>query len=241
MIVPLGMEGHSASGGDHDYGTNTFLWHLLFMALWIGGLLGLIAHGRRLGPDMSTAVRRYSTLALVAAGAMVISGLINAAIRIEFSDCFTTRYGLIIVTKTALTLVLIFIGFVHRQITIPQLKKKPRLFLRVSIVEVAVMAATAGVAITMGRTPPPPPRDPSPNSRQLLSSLELQEAPALSNRLTQCRFDILFGAISLVPAALYAYALWNLRQRGLSCSKAGTTRWMLGSFGLTGYMSAGLG
>lgn len=45
MFVPLGMEGHSASGGDHDYGTNSFLWHLLFMALWIGGILGLIAHG----------------------------------------------------------------------------------------------------------------------------------------------------------------------------------------------------
>ena len=102
MIVPLGMEGHSASGGDHDYGTNSFLWHLLFMALWIGGILGLIAHGRRLGPDMTMAVRRYSTIALVAAGAMTISGLVNAAIRIEFSDWFTTRYGLIIVTKTAL-------------------------------------------------------------------------------------------------------------------------------------------
>src|SRR5699024_11357370 len=53
MIVPLGMEGHSASGGDHDYGTNTFLWHLLFIAQWIGGLLGLIALGRRLVPDVS--------------------------------------------------------------------------------------------------------------------------------------------------------------------------------------------
>lgn len=241
MIVPLGMEGHSASGGDHDYGTNTFLWHLLFMALWIGGLLGLIAHGRRLGPDMSTAVRRYSTLALVAAGAMVISGLINAAIRIEFSDWFTTRYGLIIVTKTALTLVLIFIGFVHRQITIPQLKKKPRLFLRVSIVEVAVMAATAGVAITMGRTPPPPPRDPNLNSMQIVMGFELQEAPEMSNMLTQFRFDIMFGTIGLVLAALYAYALWNLRKRGLTWSKARTTWWMLGSLGLTVYMSTGLG
>ena len=184
MIVPLGMEGHSASGGDHDYGTNSFLWHLLFMALWIGGILGLIAHGRRLGPDMTMAVRRYSTIALVAAGAMTISGLVNAAIRIEFSDWFTTRYGLIIVTKTALTLLLVFFGFVHRQLTIPQLKKKPQLFLRVAIVEVAVMAATAGVAITMGRTPPPPPRDPNLNSMQIVMGYQLTEAPSMGNMLT---------------------------------------------------------
>src|SRR5699024_6318524 len=97
MIVPLGMEGHSASGGDHDYGTNSFLWHLLFMVLWIGGILALIAHGRRLGPDMTIAVRRYWTIALVADGVMTISGLVNAANRFEFSYWFTTRYGLIIV------------------------------------------------------------------------------------------------------------------------------------------------
>lgn len=241
MFVPLGMEGHSASGGDHDYGTNSFLWHLLFMALWIGGILGLIAHGRRLGPDMTTAVRRYSTIALVAAGAMTISGLVNAAIRIEFSDWFTTRYGLIIVTKTALTLLLVFFGFVHRQLTIPQLKKKPQLFLRVAIVEVAVMAATAGVAITMGRTPPPPPRDPNLNSMQIVMGYQLTEAPSMGNMLTQFRFDILFGTIGLILAALYAYALWKLRQRGLSWSAGRTTWWMLGSLGLTVYMSTGLG
>src|SRR5699024_5378555 len=34
MFVPIGMEGHSSSGGDHDYGTISFLWHLLFLALW---------------------------------------------------------------------------------------------------------------------------------------------------------------------------------------------------------------
>ena len=241
MVVPLGMEGHSASGGDHDYGTNSFLWHLVFMVLWIGGILALIAHGRRLGPDMTMAVRRYSTLALVAAGAMTISGLVNAAIRIEFSDWFTTRYGLIIVAKTALTLLLVFFGFVHRQITIPQLAKKPQLFLRVAIIEVAVMAATAGVAITMGRTPPPPPRDPNLNSMQIVMGFELSEAPSWGNMLTQFRFDVMFGTIGLVLAALYAYALWRVRRRGLEWSGWRTTWWMLGSLGLTVFMSTGTG
>ena len=241
MVVPLGMEGHSASGGDHDYGTNSFLWHLVFMVLWIGGILGLIAHGRRLGPDMTMAVRRYSTLALVAAGAMTISGLVNAAIRIEFSDWFTTRYGLIIVAKTALTLLLVFFGFIHRQITIPQLAKKPQLFLRVAIIEVAVMAATAGVAITMGRTPPPPPRDPNLNSMQIVMGFELSEAPSWGNMLTQFRFDVMFGTIGLIFAALYAYALWHVRRRGLEWSGWRTTWWMLGSLGLTVFMSTGTG
>src|SRR5699024_10852896 len=177
----------------------------LFMALWIGGILGLIAHGRRLGPDMTMAVRRYSTIALVAAGVMTISGLLHAAIRIEFSDWFTTRYGLIIVAKTALTLLLVFFGFVHRQLTIPQLKTQPQLFLRVSIVEVAVMAATAGVALTIGRTPPPPPRDPNLNSMQIVMGYHVSEGPSMGNMLTQFRFDILFGTIGLVLAAVFVF------------------------------------
>ena len=64
-VVPNGLDGHSAAGGNHDYGTNSYLWHLIFLVLWIGGLMALIAHCRRLGPDTETAVARYSKLALV--------------------------------------------------------------------------------------------------------------------------------------------------------------------------------
>ncbi|MEX3507212.1 cytochrome c oxidase assembly protein [Corynebacterium sp. LK2590] len=241
MVVPLGFDGHSASGGDHDYGTNSYLWHLLFVVLWVGGLMALIAHGRRLGPEMGQAVRRYSTLALVAALAMAASGVVNAAIRVEWSDWLTTRYGLIITTKTVLLVVLAFLGFVHRQLTIPQLDKRPRLFLRVAVVEVAVMAATVGVAITMGRTPPPPPRDPNLNSMQIQLGYELFERPTFWNVWTFFRFDIMFGVIGLVLAGLYIYALYRLRKIGLSWSPVRTTWWMLGSLGMTVVMSTGIG
>jgi len=147
MIVPLGLEGHSASGGDHDYGTNSYLWHAVFMVLWVGGLMALIAHGRRRGPGMVVAVRRYSALALASALVMTLSGLINAAIRIHWSDWFTTSYGTLILTKTVGVVVLIMMGWLHRQATIPKLEKQPRLFQRVAIVEVLVMAAITGVAV----------------------------------------------------------------------------------------------
>lgn len=241
QVIPLGMEGHSAAGGDHDYGTNSFLWHLVLIVLWVGGLLGLIAHGRRLGPNMQTAVRRYSNVALFAIIGLAISGLINAAIRIEFGDWFTTRYGLIIVTKTALTIALALFGFAHRQITMPQLKNKPQLFIRVAIVEVLVMAATVGVAGTMGRTPPPPPRDPNLNSMQILMGYELLEAPTMTNIWTMFRFDIMFGTIALLLAGFYLYALYRLKQRGLTWSVGRTVWFMLGSLTLFVVMSTGIG
>ena len=241
LTVPLGMEGHSASGGDHDYGTNSLLLHLFFIMLWIGGLMGLIAHGRRLGPDMGVAVRRYSTVALLSILGLAATGVVNALIRVELGDLFTTRYGLLVLSKAVLTVVIAAIGFVHRRVTIPQLKRVPRLFIRVSVVEVLIMAATVGVAISMGRTPPPPPRDPNLNAMQILVGYELFDAPTATNVWTMFRFDLMFGSLGLVLAGFYLYALWRLKQRGLTWSVGRTTWFLMGSLGMTLIMSNGIG
>lgn len=241
LVIPLGMEGHSASGGDHDYGTNSYLWHLVFMALWVGGLLALIAHGRRLAPHYDVAVRRYSNIALFAVIVMAVSGLVNAAIRVEWSDWFTTRYGLILVAKTVCTVLLALFGLAHRQIAIPRLAGNPRLFLRVAVVEVLLMAATVGIAVTMGRTPPPPPRDPNLNSMQILLGYELFDAPTLTNVWTQWRFDILFGTIGLLLAAGYVWAYVRLRRRGLDWPLGRLLWWLAGCVTLVVTMCSGIG
>ncbi|ACP33646.1 cytochrome c oxidase assembly protein [Corynebacterium aurimucosum] len=241
LTVPLGMEGHSASGGDHDYGTNSLLLHLFFIMLWVGGLMGLIAHGRRLGPDMGVAVRRYSTVALLSILGLAATGVVNALIRVELGDLFTTRYGLLVLSKAVLTVVLAAIGFVHRRVTIPQMKRAPRLFIRVSVVEVLIMAATVGVAISMGRTPPPPPRDPNLNAMQILVGYELFDAPTATNVWTMFRFDLMFGSLGLVLAGFYLYALWRLKQRGLTWSAVRTTWFLVGSLGMTLILSNGIG
>ena len=241
LTVPLGMEGHSASGGDHDYGTNSLLLHLFFIMLWVGGLMGLIAHGRRLGPDMGVAVRRYSTVALLAILGLTATGVVNALIRVELGDLFTTRYGLLLLSKAVLTVVLAAIGFVHRRVTIPQLTNAPRLFIRVAVVEVLIMAATVGVAISMGRTPPPPPRDPNLNAMQILVGYELFDAPTFTNVWTMFRFDLMFGSLGLVLAGFYLYARWRLKRRGLTWSAGRTTWFLLGSLGMTIIMSNGIG
>ncbi|MDK8450923.1 cytochrome c oxidase assembly protein [Corynebacterium mastitidis] len=243
-VIPLGMEGHSAAGGDHDYGTNSYLWHLIFMVLWVGGLMALIAHGRRLGPRLDVAVRRYSAIALVSVLFMAASGVINAAIRIEFSEWFTTTYGRIIVAKTAGVVLLAFLGFVHRQLTIPQLREDPArsgAFLRVAAVEVAVMAAVTGIAITMGRTPPPPPRDPNLSPMAIAIGFDLHESPTVWNVWGVWRFDLMFGTIALLLAAGYLWALLRVRREGKVWPWWRTAWFLLGCIALAVMMSSGMG
>ncbi|MCS4535308.1 bifunctional copper resistance protein CopD/cytochrome c oxidase assembly protein [Corynebacterium sp. HS2168-gen11] len=242
IVAPLGLEGHSAAGGDHDYGTNSLLWHLLFMMLWVGGLMGLIAHGRRLGPNLALAVRRYSTLAFIAMLMLVASGLINTAIRVRVQDLFITGYGRVILAKTVLTLILALFGLMHRRSTMPKLEQgDTRTFLRVAIAEVVVMAATIGVAISLGRTPPPPPRvfDLTPMALEMGYDLTIE--PTVWSVWTVWRFDIMFTFLAIVLTAAYIYGLVLLRRKGQKWPIIRTFWWLTGTISLGLSMSSGIG
>ncbi|MDO5076177.1 cytochrome c oxidase assembly protein [Corynebacterium sp.] len=241
MIVPLGLEGHSATGGDHDYGTNSYLWHLLFTVLWVGGLMALIAHGRRRGVEMRLAVSRYSTVALVAVAVMAISGLINAAIRIEFSDWLTTDYGWLITAKFVGVIVLAGFGWAHRAWAIPKLDAQPGLFRQVATVEVLLMAAMCGVAVSLGRTPPPPPREPDLNTMDIQLGYKLFVEPTIWNVWTMWRFDIVFGTLAIVLAVAYLWGVWRLRSRGEAWSWGRTAWFLTGCLMLLVTMCSGIG
>lgn len=241
MIVPLGMEGHSASGGAHDYGTNAYLWHLVFMLIWIGGLMALIAHGRRLGPGMPTAVRRYSAVALFAILAVAASGVVSALIRIQIGDLFTTRYGLIIVAKIVGTVLLAILGFMHRQVTIPKLGKQNGAFVQLAIGEAVLMAAVAGIAVTMGRTPPPPPLEPNLSPMAIQLGYELHVEPNFWNVFTMWRFDILFGAIAILLAVAYLFGVRSVKKQGKQWKTSRTIWWLAGCASLLVTTSSGIG
>ena len=244
MIIPLGLEGHSAAGGNHDYGTNSLLWHLLFMVLWVGGLMALVAHCRRLGPDLDLAVRRYSNIITFALFGIAASGVVNAAIRIEWSDWLTTRYGLIVLAKSIGVIILAGFGLIHRAAAIPKIRKDPtnsRLFASIAIVEVIVMAAVVGIAISMGRTPPPPPRDPNMSYMAIEMGYELFEEPTLTSVFAMWRFDIMLGTIGILLAGFYLRGLYVLHRKGKKWNHLRTFWWILGCITLVVTVSSGIG
>nr|WP_073883735.1 cytochrome c oxidase assembly protein [Corynebacterium variabile] len=248
-LVPIALEGHSASGGDHDYGVNSLLWHIVLGALWIGGLAALVAHAARRGPHLPELVKRYSWLAMVCIIGVTASGLINAAIRLSFSEWFTTDYGRVITLKAVLTVILAAFGWAHRRYIIPQLEtamdtkdawwKRP--FVRLAIVEVLIMAATVGVAISLSRIPPPVEFTADISPAELTLGFDLTEPFSVSAVFTHWRFDLIFGTVALLLQAVYLWAWRVLRKRGVEWPVSRVIWWTLGNLTLIFVTCSGLG
>lgn len=110
---------------------NTFMWvgHLWGSALWIGGLVGLLALVVR-GPVPAgvghefwpPAIRRFSTVAVGAVAALVLSGLWLYWVHIDgLGQLVTTIYGRTLLVKLAVFAVLLGVGAANQFWLMPRL------------------------------------------------------------------------------------------------------------------------
>ena len=242
-LVPLGLTGHSATGGSHDVATDSLLIHVFAGALWAGGLLALLAHALRAGAYCDLAARRFSAIALWCFIAMAVSGTINAGVRIRPADLFSTAYGWLIAAKVAALVVLGLIGWRHRRGAVAALQSDPGArgaLIRLAMVEALVFAVTFGIAVGLGRTPPPPARS-SPTAAEVALGYDLPGPPNLARIMTDWRFDLIFGSAAIIAATIYLAAVIRLRRRGDQWPTHRTVAWLLGCAVLLGTTSSGLG
>ena len=149
--------------------------HVLAASIWVGGiaclLLALPAATRRLeGPERTglllATLARFSPLALGAVIAIALTGVVQAYIDVRtLSGLFHTTYGLLVLAKVALLIVLIGLGWVNRGRVIPGLKRiagegRPPggvgvLARRSMRGELALMIAVFGVTAALISYPPP--------------------------------------------------------------------------------------
>jgi cytochrome c oxidase assembly factor CtaG/putative copper export protein len=243
-LVPLGLTGHSSAGGAHDLGTNSLMIHLVAGALWAGGLLALLAHALRGGEHAYLAARRFSAVALWCFVAMALSGVINAFVRIRFSDLFSTQYGLLIVAKIVALTVLAVIGWRQRRTALVALAADPQArgpLIRLATIEALVFGLTFGVAVGLGRTPPPPPVNVNPSVTEVAVGYDFAGPPTVARILFDWRFDLVFGTAAIVFAAVYIAGVIRLNRRGDRWPVGRTVAWLLGCAVLLFTTSSGVG
>ncbi|WP_253864093.1 cytochrome c oxidase assembly protein [Prauserella halophila] len=242
-LVPVAVTGHSASGGSHDMATNSLLYHLLGAALWVGGLIALLAHGRRRGAHLTLAATRFSKVALVAWIVMAASGIINALVRVAPGDLLTTDYGLLVLAKGVLLAMLGVFGQQQRSRSIAGLRDGAGggQLLRLAGVEVLIMLVTIGLAAALARTPPPAEIAAEPSTVELLLGYELAGEPTFWTLLTAWRFDLVYGTAAIVLAGVYLAGVRRLRRRGDAWPVGRTWAWVLGCAMLLVATSSGIG
>nr|WP_231950923.1 cytochrome c oxidase assembly protein [Allokutzneria albata] len=241
-LLPVAVTGHSATGGSHDVGTNSLIYHLVAMSLWVGGLIALVAHARRGGGNLGLAYSRFSKVALVCWLVMAVSGVINGLVRLPLEDLFTSTYGLLLVAKIVALGVLGVFGQLQRQRGVKAVSEGASrgALLRISGLEVLLMLATIAIGVALGSTPPPNDK-PALGTTEVMIGYKLDGPPTLLNLVLDWRFDLVFGTAALVLAALYVAGVRRLRSRGDKWPVGRTISWLCGCATLLIATSTGIG
>ncbi|WP_143030464.1 CopD family protein [Blastococcus aurantiacus] len=159
LVLPVLLSGHSSAAEDHLAAVTTLAVHVVAATVWIGGLLALLVHGRRVAAA-ATAAPRYSRLALacflVTAGSGVLAAWLVLGGSGAVLDALGSGYGALLLAKTAGLVLLGLIGWQHRRRTLPRLRAGDgRGFRRFAAGEVLPMLATVALAVALAASPPP--------------------------------------------------------------------------------------
>lgn len=245
-ILFLSILGHSADADGHIEAVGSLSIHLVGVVIWLGGLLSLtlIAPGLTRRADLGAIVARYSTIALIAYALVMYSGLTNALLRVGGIDDWLTPYGLVLITKLSLTILLGFAGWAHRRAVIGRLPdagaedgttasgaaNAALMFWRLVLGEIVLFGAATALGVVLSRTAPPVPDEApeQPSAFQLLSGEALPPEPTAARYFTEWLFDPIWVVITVGGAVLYLLAVKRLRDRGDSWPIHRTICWLVG-------------
>jgi cytochrome c oxidase assembly factor CtaG/putative copper export protein len=243
-LIPLGLTGHSSAGGAHDLATNSLLIHLVAGSLWAGGLLALLTHVIRGGQHADLAARRFSSIALWCFVAMAVSGIVNALVRVLPSDLLTTDYGRLVLAKFVALCLLGVAGWRQRRSGVAALqadRSSRAALIRLTLIEALIFGVTFGIAVGLGRTPPPALPIGIPSIPDVKIGYDFAGPPTPLRVFVDWRFDLIFGTAAIVFAGLYLSGVRRLRRRGDDWPPGRTVAWLLGCLTLLFVTSSGLG
>ncbi|MBU3734103.1 MAG: hypothetical protein FGM60_00650 [Candidatus Planktophila sp.] len=238
LIAPV-FESHAASSGSHLLVIGSLVIHVIALSFWVGGVIALAFLSTQ---DRAVAVPRFSQMALWAAIAVVISGAVNAWARLNFVDAWNSSYAFIVLGKIAATVILVWIGYLHRKL----LAKKSSIdwmgFARLISVEAVIMVVTVIMGTWLSTTSSPDrPGDQEFNPALSIVGIETPPAPTLSRVLFSYEPNALMIGILTLMVALYIKGVVVLTKRGDKWPVGRTIAFALGIAATDFATSGGLG
>jgi putative copper resistance protein D len=212
LLVPL-FQSHASNAGNHGLAIGSLIFHVGAVSLWVGGVFGLAIispHAR------SVSIARFSRMALWAAIIVGVSGALNAWTRLNFWAGWHTRYGVLVLLKGALFVILVAIGAKHRRVIAKKVEGGAQLF-RLLLNELLVMAVAVAIGGWLSASLPPT----SPSAVQAegdpvlsLTGISMPKSPSILRILSAYSPDGVMLGFLLLITALYIAGVIALTRRG---------------------------
>jgi putative copper resistance protein D len=234
LLAPI-FESHSAASGNHSLAIGSLLFHVAFISIWVGGVVGLIVINPK---ERANSINRFSSLALWSAIIVALSGSVNAFTRLNFLAAWKSFYALLIILKVVLTAVLIAFGAKHRRNISAKITETKSVFYLL-VGEFLVMVMTVAIGGWLSTLAPPVPKGPEKVSTILsLTGLPEQPQPTLWRLFWAYIPDGAFLGILILLTALYIKGVRVLSKRGDKWPIGRTAAFIFG-IGMSDYATSG--
>ncbi|MBF4570768.1 bifunctional copper resistance protein CopD/cytochrome c oxidase assembly protein [Plantibacter sp. VKM Ac-2880] len=241
-LLPMAQQGHSAEASGHNAAVTALGLHLVFAAIWLGGLLTLVFIRKTLEDGrLAPVLLRYSTVALVSFVVVAVSGYVSAELRIGSLDRLGTPYGILVLVKVFALLALGLFGALQRRVLIGRIERsaaerattattRTGTFWWLVALELGFMGIASGAAAALAKTAPPVdqaiPSTPTP--AVLLTGEELPPELTFARYFTEWNIDLLWLLACAFGIFFYLAGVVRLHRRGDSWPVLRTVSWVLG-------------
>ena len=233
------FQSHAASSGSHALAIGSLLIHVIALSFWVGGVIAITLLNQ---DDRKISLPRFSQIALWAAIAVVVSGVINASARLNFAAAWSSSYAYVVILKVLITFVLLYFGYKHRNYLAAKPSVNWRAMSRLISVEAAIMIFVTALGSWLSSNQPPSRDSQEPfNAALAIAGMEMPDAPNFTRILFEYDPSIFMIGLLVLAVALYIKGVVILTRRGDKWPVGRTISFALGISAIDFATSGGLG
>lgn len=233
------FQSHAASSGSHALAIGSLLIHVIALSFWVGGVIAIALLNQE---DRKISLPRFSQVALWAAIAVVISGVVNASARLNFAAAWSSSYAYVVILKVLITFVLLYFGYKHRNYLAAKPSVNWRAMTRLISVEAAIMIFVTALGSWLSSNQPPSRDSQEPfNAALAIAGMEMPGAPNFTRILFEYDPSIFMIGLLVLAVALYIKGVVILTRRGDKWPVGRTISFALGISAIDFATSGGLG
>ncbi|GDX16089.1 copper resistance protein D [Actinomycetes bacterium] len=233
------FQSHAASSGSHALAIGSLLIHVIALSFWVGGVIAIALLNQE---DRKISLPRFSQVALWAAIAVVISGVLNASARLNFAAAWSSSYAYVVILKVLITFVLLYFGYKHRNYLAAKPSVNWRAMTRLISVEAAIMIFVTALGSWLSSNQPPSRDSQEPfNAALAIAGMEMPGAPNFTRILFEYDPSIFMIGLLVLAVALYIKGVVILTRRGDKWPVGRTISFALGISAIDFATSGGLG